>query len=207
MPFALLLFTLVPVLAGAQTFRFNDPNGRDTVSFVLSAPFERINGLSNALTGEVQVEKDVVRGAFWVPVKSLKTGNGLRDEHLANDRWLDAARHPDLLFTFAGLKLPGALEPGKPVKLTVQGEFTIRGVKKMEPVEIEATWHRESELTRSRAPGELLHVAATFQIPIEAYGIQRTRALLLKVGDVAKVSVDAWGSTQLKLPTAEASPL
>ena len=40
---------------------------------------------------------------------------------------------------------------------------------------------------------------AKFQIHLEAYKINRTGALILKVAEVAEVSVDAWGSTQFKL--------
>ena len=58
---------------------------------------------------------------------------------------------------------------------------------------------KESAETKNRAAGDLLRVRAKFRIPLEAYGIQRTEALLLKVAEVAEVSVDAWGSTQFKL--------
>ncbi len=40
---------------------------------------------------------------------------------------------------------------------------------------------------------------AKFRIPLEASGIQRTEALVLKVAEIAAISVDAWGSTQFKL--------
>jgi hypothetical protein len=72
-------------------------------------------------------------------------------------------------------------------------------VTREEPVEVTATMLKESADTKKRAPGDLLRVRAKFQIPLEAYKINRTGALILKVGEVADVSVDAWGSTQLKL--------
>lgn len=202
---AVLMFPVLSFAQGGQVFRFNDKNARDTVSFSLHAPFERINGLSNTITGEVRVEKDKVSGAFRVPVNSIKTGNSLRDEHLQNDRWLDAEKHPDILFTFNDVKLPSELKPGQEVKLTAEGEFTIHGIKRKEQVEVTGTWFKESEETKFRAPGDLLHLTASFKIPIEQYGIKRTQALLLKVGDTANVSVDAWGSTRFELPKATVS--
>jgi polyisoprenoid-binding protein YceI len=147
----------------------------------------------------VEVKGAQASGKFQVPVASLKTGNETRDEHLRNDRWLDSAKSPDIVFEFTQLALPAALEPGKPVKLQGKGRFTVRGVTREEPVEVTATYLKESSETKHRAAGDLLRVRAKFQIPLEAYGIKRTEALVLKVGETAEVSVDAWGSTQFKL--------
>lgn len=201
---ALLALLSLPALAAeptpaAQSFVFNDPNSRDTVAFMLDAPLEVINGLSNQLRGRIEVKGNKASGKFQVPVKSLKTGNETRDGHLQNDRWLDAAKNPDIVFEFADLALPTALEPGKPLKVQGKGRFTVHGVTREEPVEVTATYFKESAETKNRAAGDLLRVRAKFQIPLEAYGIKRTEALVLKVGETAEVSVDAWGSTQFKL--------
>jgi polyisoprenoid-binding protein YceI len=202
---ALAALLALPALAAepsaptAQAFVFNDPNSRDTVAFMLDAPLEVINGLSNQVHGRVEVKGNKASGKFQVPVKSIKTGNETRDGHLQNDRWLDAAKSPDILFEFADLALPAALEPGKPLKVQGKGRFTVHGVTREEPVEVTATYFKESAETKNRAAGDLLRVRAKFQIPLEAYGIKRTEALVLKVGETAEVSVDAWGSTQFKL--------
>jgi polyisoprenoid-binding protein YceI len=187
-----------PAAASDKRFVFNDPNGRDTVMFVLDAPLEVINGLSNQVKGRVEVKGQKVGGTFRVPVSSIKTGNETRDGHLQNDRWLDAAKHPDIVFEFKDIALPAPLANAKPVVLKAKGTFSIHGVTREEPVEVTATYLQETAETKHRAAGELLRVRARFQIPLEAYGIQRTEALLLKVGERADVTVDAWGSTQFK---------
>ncbi|RKH74224.1 YceI family protein [Corallococcus aberystwythensis] len=181
-----------------KRFVFHDPNSRDTVMFVLDAPLEVINGLSNQVTGRVEVKGQKVSGHFQVPVSSIKTGNETRDGHLQNDRWLDAAKFPDIVFDFKDVALPAPLANAKPVVLKTKGTFTIHGVTREEPVEVTATYLQETAETKNRAAGELLRVRAKFQIPLEAYGIKRTEALLLKVGERAEVTVDAWGSTQFK---------
>ncbi|MBU8897595.1 YceI family protein [Corallococcus sp. M34] len=183
----------------ARSFIFNDPNHRDTVMFVLDAPLEVINGLSNDIHGRVDVQGTKVSGKFQVPVRSLKTGNDTRDGHLQNDRWLDAQKYPDIVFEFKDVVLPAAPEVGKPLKVKAKGQFTVHGVTREEPVEVTATFFQETAETRNRAAGELLRVRAKFQIPLEAYGVKRTEALVLKVGETAEVSIDAWGSTQFKL--------
>jgi len=202
------LVAVLPLAAGAQpapapaqkqTFTVNDPQTRDSVTFMLDAPLEVINGLSNKVAGSIVVEGTKASGKLSVPVSSIKTGNESRDEHLQNEKWLDAAKYPDIIVEFKDVALPAALEPGKPLKVQTKARFTIHGVTREEPVEVTATLLKESADTKKRAPGDLLRVRAKFQIPLEAYKINRTGALILKVAEVADVSVDAWGSTQFKL--------
>jgi polyisoprenoid-binding protein YceI len=202
------LVAVLPLAAGAQsapapaqkqTFIVNDPYTRDSITFALDAPLEVINGLSNKIKGTVVVEGTKASGKLAVPVNSIKTGNESRDEDLLNEKWLDAAKYPDLIVEFKDVALPAALEPGKPLKVQTKAQFTIHGVTREEPVEVTATLLKESADTKKRGPGDLLRVRAKFQIPLEAYKINRTGALILKVGEVADVTVDAWGSTQFKL--------
>jgi polyisoprenoid-binding protein YceI len=202
------LVAVLPLAAGAQpapapaqkqTFTVNDPGTRDSITFMLDAPLEVINGLSNKVTGTIVVEGTKASGKLAVPVNSLKTGNESRDEDMLNEKWLNAAKYPDIIVELKDVALPAALEPGKPLKVQTKAQFTIHGVTREEPVEVTATLLKESADTRKRAPGDLLRVRARFQIPLEAYKINRTGALILKVGEVAEVSVDAWGSTQFKL--------
>lgn len=204
----LCLAAVLPLAAGAQpapapaqkqSFVVNDPYTRDSITFMLDAPLEAINGLSNKIKGSIVVEGTKASGKLAVPVNSIKTGNESRDEDLLNDKWLDAAKYPELVVEFKDVALPAALEPGKPLKLKTKARFTIHGVTREEPVEVTATLLKEAPETRKRAPGDLLRVRAKFQIPLEAYKINRTGVFILKVGEVADVSVDAWGSTQYKL--------
>jgi len=203
----LMVALFLPLAAGAQakgaawqvSVAFNDPHSRDTVQLMLDAPLEVINGVSNAVKGTAKVEGNKASGRFAVPVSSIKTGNETRDGHLRNDRWMDAAKFPEIAFEFKDVALPEPLESGKPVKIKTTGKFTIKGVTREEPVEVTAQYFKESAETKFRAAGDLLRLRAKFRIPIEAYGIKRTEAFLLKVGEYAEVSVDAWGSTQFKL--------
>lgn len=188
-----------PAVAGKQTFVVNDPYSRDVVTFMLDAPLEVINGLTSSIKGSISIEGNKATGKLTVPVDSIKTGNEKRDADLLNEKWLHAAKHPELIVEFKDVALPAPLEPGKPLKLQAKAWFTIHGVTREEPVDITAFLLKESADTKKRAPGDLLRVRAKFQIPLEAYKINRTGALILKVGEVAEVSVDAWGSTQFNL--------
>lgn len=210
----LTLATLLPLAVGAQpapakpaaaaasaaqSFVYNDDLQRDTVTFMLEGPLELINGVSNQLKGSVTVQNNKVSGRFTVPTKSLKTGNDQRDADMMSHTWLDATQYPDIIVEFKDMALPESLKPQKPLTVQTTAKFTIRGVTRDEPVEVTATLLKESADTKVRAPGDLLHLRATFSISIEAYGMKRNQALLLKVGEKAEGTVDAWGSTQFKL--------
>ena len=52
-------------------------------------------------------------------------------------------------------------------------------------MEVTAVLFKESAETKNRAPGDLLRLRAKFHIPIENYGLKRTEALVLKVGELA----------------------
>lgn len=184
--------------AQKQTFIVNDPYTRDSVTFMLDAPLEVINGLSNKIKGVIVVEGTKASGKLAVPVNSIKTGNESRDEDMLNDKWMDAAKYPEIIVEFKDVALSAPLESGKPLKLQTKAQFTVHGVTREEPVDITATMLKEAPETRKRAPGDLLRVRAKFQIPLDAYKINRTGVFILKVGEVADVVVDAWGSTQYK---------
>ncbi len=179
------------------TFKFNDPRNRDTVTFMLDAPLETINGLSNWMNGQVSLDGQTLSGELRVPVNTIKTGNSTRDGHLQNESWLSGAKHPDIVATFKDVKIPAPLESGKPQTFPAKASFTIRGQTFEEPVTVTTLLLTESEETKNRLDGDLLRIKAKFQIPLEKYGIKRERALILKVAETAEVSVDAWGSTKL----------
>ncbi len=128
---------------------------------------------------------------------TIRTGNSSRDADLRNDKWLDAKKHPFITFKFQDVALPGPLEAGKPVQVRARGQFTIRGVTREEPVDATAVFLPESDETKHRHAGDLLRVRARFRIELEAYDIRTRRLIVLKVGERADVTVDAWGSTKL----------
>jgi polyisoprenoid-binding protein YceI len=192
-----VLLTAGSAVAAPTVYKFNDPQNRDNVTFMIDAPLETIIGLTNHLTGQITVDGKKASGELKVPVNTLRTGNSTRDEHLQNEKWLDAKKFPEIVMSFKDLELPAPLEPGKPIKLNTKAKFTIHGITREEPVEVTATLHKESEMTQNRLKGDLLQLKAKFNIPIDEYKIESRRAIVLKVGDTAEVKVSAYGSNKL----------
>lgn len=188
----------------ARQFVVNDSTGRDTVRFVLDAPFEVINGNTNEIAGKFVFEKGKLSGTFKVPVKSLKTGIARRDEHLQNDLWLDAAKNPTLELAFKDVKVSEDLWKGKEQSVDVMGEFQIHGTKRQEKVKLVLRYLPADENTAKRLPGNLLRAKADFTIVLANYKIaqsdSKVKELLgLKVGESAAVTVDLMASDAAKL--------
>jgi hypothetical protein len=121
---------------------------------------EVINGLTNEIEGSLELNGKTFSGSFAVPVTSIKTGNGIRDEHLAGERWLNAAKTPKILFSFKDAQAP-AFADQKPLSGSVKGSFTVNGVTRQETVSYTATWFKESESTKARGKGDLLRSKPT----------------------------------------------
>jgi polyisoprenoid-binding protein YceI len=192
-----LALALWPVLGQAQdgTYKFQDPNNRNTVSFMLDAPLETINGLTNQIEGSVTLSGGTASGEFRVPVASIRTGNRSRDGHLASDKWLDASKNPHIVFKFNGARVPASLASGEWTAIDVDGSFAIHVVTKPVKLKINASYLKESEHTKARLPGNLLRIRGKFSIRLADYGVKRG-GLVLKVGEVADVRFDFFGNNK-----------
>jgi len=186
-------------IASDRIFKVDDGLHRDTVQFVLDAPFEVINGTTNTITGKVEIKGDIASGSFSVPVNTIKTGIEKRDEHLLNDKWLDAAKYPTIKFEFSGVKIPKNVWEGKKASLSANGKWSIHGVTKKETAMVDLQYFAASEATKKRMPGNLFRIKAKTKLKLSDYKIAQSdskiKGLLgLKVGEVAEVSVDLMGS-------------
>jgi polyisoprenoid-binding protein YceI len=194
-PVLLVVLAARPARAQDGTYQFTDAQKRNSVSFILDAPIETIQGQSHDVEGQVTIVKGVASGELRVPVASIKTGNALRDGHLRGARWLDADKHPQLIFRFTGLAVPSDLAAGAPTPVEAQGTFVIRGQSHAQPVKLKVIFLKESVHTRQRLPGDLLRVRGKVAVKLADYGIQRGD-LALKVGEVAEVRFDMFGSSK-----------
>ena len=135
-----VLSTPLLVSAAPQTGKL-----KGAMKFLSEAPLEKIVGTANGL-GEVSFDPadlTTLKGKITVPVKSMKTGNERRDEHLRNEKWLNEAKFPEITFVTKSAKPLGDLVTKGPVtlaKVQVEGEFTLHGVTKPLTADVELKW-------------------------------------------------------------------
>jgi polyisoprenoid-binding protein YceI len=177
---------LLPTAGLAQARSFSVAGG-SRIQFVSDAPLERITGTSTTVTGSVSVDPSdlsTASGSIRVPITSIGTGDGLRDEHLHGDGWLDATAHPDAIFEITRVEGATALAPNEVVNVTLHGRFTIHGATH----EISA----RAQVRYLPAEGEtpaLLRAQARFSVELPDYGVSVNPLVRLKVSDHIEVNV------------------
>ncbi len=181
-------------------FKAADPMGRNSVQFKTSAPLEDIVGTTNQVTGEIKVDptnlkSPVNKAQFAVELADLKTGIALRDTHLRT-QYLHTDKYPKAVFTLERVRQASAseLKPNKPVAAIVEGTFELHGVKRNITVLVKVTYVPESASTMSKLPGNLLRITSDFDVRLADYNVERPQMVLLKVGELAHVSLDVFAT-------------
>lgn len=203
MVFAILLAMVSTAVAqDSKTFYVGDEGGRDVVTFTSKAPLETIVGKTSAAKGFIEVDindiKNSINGKFEVDLTSLKTGIDMRDGHM-RDNYLETDKFPKAIFELSSVKETNSitLEDQKPVELTVDGNFTLHGVTKPMTISLTITYFAESESTKQRLPGDLLHIEGTFDILLTDHNIEIPKFVILKLDDKQVINIDLFSSTGL----------
>jgi polyisoprenoid-binding protein YceI len=148
---------------------------------------ETIIASSKGIAGVLGFDKAKGTGKvrLAVPVDRLRTGIDLRDEHMRGPDWLDASKFKTIEF-----------ESTKVTKKddknwTVEGEFTMHGVKK--PITVDVVLREiPLELIQKAHWGETpgLGFAAKFKVKLSDFGVKIPQVALAKVNDEWSISID-----------------
>jgi polyisoprenoid-binding protein YceI len=138
-----------------------------------------------------------LQGGEWhLPVKSLRTGRGPMDGHLAGKQWLDAESNPDIIFALKSVKdLKAEGEGKKSWTGTLEGDMTIHGVTK--PITIkDATIAMvpASDDAAKGVKGDLMAIRAKYPVKLSDYGVSNQN-IGSKVADELKLETSLYMST------------
>jgi polyisoprenoid-binding protein YceI len=202
-----MLLTLA-ISANAQTtsktFYANDDKKKDVVMFTSQAPLETIVGKTAEIVGMVDVDPadvSTAKARFEVDLATLKTGIDMRDTHM-REQYLEVAKYPKAIFELTKVVKSSqtTLDDMKPVDLTVEGNFTVHGVSKTITIPMKVTYFKESEGTKSRLPGDIIHVQAKWDLLLSEYSINRPQFIILKLDDKQAIDIDVFASTGTPAP-------
>lgn len=155
---------------------------------LLGQPFETSKGHAE-VEGATSVttytgETDQLEGAFdlnadtlyfELPLKSIKTGISLRDDHMRDA--LEVDKYPKT--RFSGKIVDGFPEKGETVQTTVRGDYTIHGVTKKVEVTGTTKWQ-----------GDRLMIKGSFPIKITEYDIEPPSVMFMTVYDEHEIRID-----------------
>jgi polyisoprenoid-binding protein YceI len=160
--------------------------------FTSNAPKEDIFGTASG-SADLKINTadiSALRGTIKVPVKTMKTGNETRDEHMVSAAWLDAAQYPEITFEITEVEPQGAVtdEGGvKTAKVKAKGNFTLHGVTT--PLTAPAT-------IKWKADGKA-KITTSFAIKLADYKVQGKDGVVgSKVGETIKCQASLVGKVQ-----------
>lgn len=174
------------------------PGRERQVRFVSDAPFEKINGHSNGVTGFAVAgpadDPAKLQGGEWrLPVASLHTGNTTRDEHMRDAEWLDAAKFPEITFRLKSVTDVRSLDEDKNPVIrayagTLVGDMTIHGVSKEMAIPATMRWRAASDATAKIAAGDFLVVSCSYSVRLSDFGVRHDVVTVKKkVAEVIQV--------------------
>ena len=170
------------------------------IYFVSDAPVEKIKGQSDKVIGYCIAGKDppaaLQAGEWHMPVKSLKTGRGQMDQHIAGKPWLDAATYPEIVFVLkkvSDLKADG--EGKKSWTGTLEGMMSLHGETK--PITIKgatiAMLPAGDEAAKG-IKGDLMAIRAKYPIKLSDYNVSNSN-IGSKVADELQLETTLYMST------------
>ena len=168
-----------------------------TASYTSDAALESISGTSTQLSGVISTDlKDPSKtsGTISFPVTSLVSGVAMRDEHMAGENWLNAAKFPNITFAIKSVKLKGdnkVLTNGTSVQADATGELTLHGVTKTVTVPVRASYREVPAGQVYGLEGNLLRVETSFSIKLSDYGVTIPEVLTAKVSNELSLTVKA----------------
>jgi polyisoprenoid-binding protein YceI len=197
--FFLLGFVAVTA-ARAERFVMDDVYGRNLVEFASRATLETIVGITNQVGGYIEVNPDNILDSpdcyVEVDLRSLKTGIEARDRKM-REEFLEVDSFPKATFKLERIIKSGRtrLVDQKEFELLCSGVLFLHGFEKEVEASLRLMYVRESEVTRVRQPGDLLHLVARFDLLLSDFGIVIPHAAFLKVNERQSITVDVFAFT------------
>ena len=200
-------------VAGRGTLYQTVPGGAKQVSFLSDGKIKSEGHSSGvigyAVAGPADNPASLKAGVWVMPVRSLQTGNKLKDTHIADATWLSAAEHPDIIFV---LKEVREITPhkesagGKSYSATLVGDLTMRGITK--PLSIPgAILAFASGNDKSPLKGDLLAIRCKYTVKFSDYGVSNSYTTELKtVSDEVAIDESLILSTVAPEQQPEAKP-
>jgi polyisoprenoid-binding protein YceI len=198
---AFFLLSLFAVTAArAERFVVDDVYGRNLVEFTSRATLETIVGITNQVGGYIEVNPDDILDSpdcyIEVDLRSLKTGIEARDRKM-REEFLEVDSFPKATFKLERIIKSGRtrLVDQREFELITSGVFFLHGIEREVEVPLRLMYVRESEATRVRQPGDLLHLVARFDLLLSDFGIVIPHAALLKLNERQSITVDLFAFT------------
>ena len=184
---AALLLVLAPLLhaqAAPQNVTLHLDPSRTEIHWTLSGNTHEVHGTFKLKGGLITYDPatGVAQGEIAVDLVTGESGNHSRDSRMQKDI-LESDKYPQAIFH--PLKVTGAVKPGSPQNVTIDGTFTIHG--KDHPLRMEA---------KVDVTGQDTAAATKFSIPYVDWGMKDPSTFILRVDKTVNLEILAKGTIE-----------
>lgn len=188
----ILLALVFPASAMAQDAALELDASRSKISFVSTAPAEKIVGTAEDVSGTVKLnlEKLDGTGKLSFPVEKMNTGNKLRDKHLVGKDWLNAKANPTITFELTSITdTKDVKREGTQVEFTgtANGNVTVNGVSAPSKAEVKVKLDTAKNIAR---------IEPTFKVKLADHKVEGKKGV---VGDKVGETIDITGVLYAKV--------
>lgn len=175
------LLALLMLAASAEDRTYAVEPAESTVRYHIVHKFHRVSGASSTIEGKAVLQANGrVLAMVRIPVASFDSGERNRDSDMREA--LEAQRFPFVVFKGIARLDPGVVAASRAprVEARMEGEVELHGVKKpaVVPLTIELT------------PDGGARARGSFEVSLDAFGIERPSLLFVKIDDACRLEVD-----------------
>lgn len=198
------LAALNAINAEQVTYSINEGHYEEAVTFTSKAPLETIVGKTSKIHGFITFDlTDVTtepKGEFVVDLASLKTGIGLRDQHMRENH-LETKTFPEAKFVLRSVKSAGGvdLSDGLAKELTLEGDFSLHGITLPKSISAVVKYIAKPNQSDIKIPGQLVHIQAHFEVLLADYKIKRPQFLIMKLDEKQLINLDFYVSSETEM--------
>ncbi|MFQ5411585.1 MAG: YceI family protein [Phycisphaerae bacterium] len=149
------------------------------VTFTSKAPRETIVGKATEIVGELDLKpRKLARasGRFVVRWDALDTGKGMMNQHMQAAPWVDAANHPEIVFTLTGMqKIKPKGKSGNKIRVRLVGTMAINGAEKEMKIPATLVYLKPNKLKKGKDVKEGIGIRATFKVALADFNIKGMR--------------------------------
>jgi polyisoprenoid-binding protein YceI len=172
---ALWITVLAAVLPAGGSYRVDGAGS--SIQYTIVHKLHQVEGKSSDIEGRAVVKDDgMVQAMVRVPVPSFRSGDGNRDEHMLEA--VEGGKFPFVIFKGVANLGPERVLPATPLQM--QGEVELHGVKR--PVVV--------PLSLAVEPDGSIRARGSFDVSLDAHGIERPSLLFVKVEDNCRIDFE-----------------
>ncbi len=194
--------------AAPTRFELRDIGLRNVLQVSMEGILEKTVGITPYLFGWVELDPDRlidgIAGEVRSDLRTFHTGNPGKEDMLL-EKLLTVSQFPTVTVTLSKLLSvsKAKLGEGQPIVAKVEGVMNMKGQKRPQTLLLKLSYFKESPLTKSSVPGNLLKVSGTWDVDLNQFEVVIPENFKSQVPRFVQVAGDFVASAQSEAKSAK----